>query len=244
MSLPILDEPVVPPALVHAWRDACENQAQARQAYAKFSVRRGARRPVTLIAVAGWIIAGMLLSVGTLYAASTAPWPSRGLPATPRVLEARLAKIARSANRQPMRKLSGQPALAIAPSPSRPTPVPGGGNPPLAPAESAAATVAAPEQWQRAARGLRDGDFAGANAALRALTNQTSGAEREAAQLALAQLLLSHQQSAQALPLLRALQASARSSSVRRKATELLSRREESGASERSFEGSVETHQP
>src|SRR6188474_3433590 len=89
MSLRILDEPVVPPALVHAWRDACEDQAQARRAYAKFSVRRGARRPVTLIAVAGWIIAGMLLSVGSLYAASAAPWPSLGLQSPPRVLEAR-----------------------------------------------------------------------------------------------------------------------------------------------------------
>jgi thioredoxin-like negative regulator of GroEL len=114
----------------------------------------------------------------------------------------------------------------------------------LAPGESAPVTIAAPEQWQRAARGLREGDFAGANAALRALTRQTSGAEREAAQLALAQLLLSHRQSAEAVPLLRALQTSASLSSVRRKATELLSRREESGAPERSFEGSVETHQP
>jgi hypothetical protein len=244
MSLPILDEPVVPPALAHAWRDACENQAQARQAYAKFSARRGARRPVTLIAVAGWIIAGMLFSVGSLYAASAAPWPSRGLPSTPRVLEARLAKIARSAARQTPPKLSAPPALATAPSPSRPTPVLAGKNPPLAPGESAPVTIAAPEQWQRAARGLREGDFAGANAALRALTRQTSGAEREAAQLALAQLLLSHRQSAEAVPLLRALQTSASLSSVRRKATELLSRREESGAPERSFEGSVETHQP
>jgi hypothetical protein len=244
MSLPIIDEPVVPPALVQAWRDACENQAQARQAYAKFSVRGATRRPVTLIAVAGWIIAGMLLSVGSLYAANAAPWPSLGFLSTSRLLEARLTKIARSAARQATPKLSEPPALATAPSPSRPTQVLGGKGPPSAPGASATATIAAPEQWQRAARGLREGDFAGANAALRALTNQTSGAEREAAQLALAQLLLSHQQSAQALPLLRALQASARSSSVRRKATELLSRNEESGASERSFEGSVETHQP
>ena len=244
MSLPILDEPVVPPALVQAWRDACENQTQARQAYAKFSVRRGARRPVTLVAVAGWIIAGMLLSVGSLYAASAAPWPSLGLPSTPRVLEARQSKIPRSADRHPKPQLSAPPALAIATSPSRPTSVVPGKNPPLASGESAAATIAAPEQWQRAARGLREGDFAGANAALRQLTSQTSGAEREAAQLALAQLLLSHGQSAEAVPLLRALQASARSSSVRRKATELLLRREESSAPERSFEGSVETHQP
>jgi hypothetical protein len=244
MSLPILDEPVVPPALVQAWRDACENQAQARQAYAKFSVRRGARRPVTLIAVAGWIIAGMLLSVGSLYAASAAPWPSLGLESTPGVLEARPTKIPRSADRHTKPKLSASPAVAIAPSPSPPTSVVGGKAPALAPGASAEATIGAPEQWQRAARGLREGDFAGANAALRALTNQTSGAEREAALLALAQLLLGHQQSAEALPLLRALQASARSSSVRRKASELLSRREESGAAERSFEGSVETHQP
>jgi hypothetical protein len=102
----------------------------------------------------------------------------------------------------------------------------------------------APEHWQRAARALREGDFASADAALAELSAQTGGGEREAAQLARAQLLLSHGHEAEALSTLRSLQLSASSSSVRHKAGELLARQQENVTSERSSKAPAAANQP
>jgi hypothetical protein len=86
------------------------------------------------------------------------------------------------------------------------------------------AAVPSAEQWKRAARGLRDGDFQSANAALRQLTRRGTEGDRESAQLVQAQVLLAQGREAEAGILLKSLEASAHAPSVRRKSTELLAR--------------------
>jgi len=86
------------------------------------------------------------------------------------------------------------------------------------------APIPSAEQWKRAARGLRDGDFQSANAALKELTRRGTEADRESAQLVQAQLLLAQGKDAEAGTLLKSLAASARAPSVRRKSAELLVR--------------------
>jgi hypothetical protein len=86
------------------------------------------------------------------------------------------------------------------------------------------AAVPSAEQWKRAARGLRDGDFQSANAALRELTRRGTEADRESALLVQAQVLLAQGREAEAGSLLKSLEASAHAPSVRRKSTELLAR--------------------
>lgn len=65
------------------------------------------------------------------------------------------------------------------------------------------AAVPSAEQWKRAARGLRDGDFQSANAALRELTRRGTEADRESAQLVQAQVLLAQGREAEAGSLLK-----------------------------------------
>jgi hypothetical protein len=244
MSLPTIDEPVVPQPLVQVWRESCENKAQARHAYAQF-VRRGARSRVNGLAAVGWLLAGMLLSMGSLYAADGAPLRWLGIGVTARLPEARQA-LAQAHGPGPLQASVPVPSAAVVtPAPSLPAVEPAPrSEPKVGPAVSGTAKTFAPEQWQRVARALRERDFASADTALRALTARTTGDEREAAQLAHAQLLLSNGHDAAALSLLHSLQQSAGSSSVRRKSGELLARRRESDTPERSAEVPGGANQP
>jgi thioredoxin-like negative regulator of GroEL len=101
------------------------------------------------------------------------------------------------------------------------------------PSRSVAAVPSA-DQWKRAARGLRDGDFQSANAALRELTRRGTEEDRESALLVQAQVLLAQGRDAEAGSLLKSLAASAHAPSVRRKSTELLARLRERPAQPRS----------
>jgi thioredoxin-like negative regulator of GroEL len=103
--------------------------------------------------------------------------------------------------------------------------------PPAAPPASvrekpvrSASPVPSAKQWKRAAQGLRDGDYQSADAALRELTRRGTEADRESALLVQAQVLLAQGREGEAQSLLKSLEGSARSPSVRRKSVELLSR--------------------
>ncbi len=91
---------------------------------------------------------------------------------------------------------------------------------------------------------LRERDFETANAALEELAQRGSSAERESAQIVQAQLLLSQGRESDAATLLRTLQASAHSASVRQKSTELLARINDSHPSQRSFAPAEGTNDP
>lgn len=238
MSLPTIDEPVVPRALVQVWRDGCEDKPSARRAYARF-VRRGARPRVNVLATVGFLLAGMLVSMGSLYAANGAPLRWLGLGGPVSLPESRPTLQPGSA------KVSVPRPLAAAPPASPPEAASALPSEPKSfPAVAGAAAPSAPEQWQRVARALRGRDFTSADTALRELTARTIGDEREAAQLAHAQLLLSNGHEAAAISLLQALQLSAGSSSVQRKAAELLVRQQEKVAPKRSAEAPAGANQP
>jgi hypothetical protein len=92
------------------------------------------------------------------------------------------------------------------------------------------APVPSAEQWKRAAQGLRDGDYQRADAALKQLTRNGTEADRESALLVQAQVLLAQGREREAQSLLKSLEGSARSPSVRRKSVELLARLRDSSA--------------
>jgi len=86
------------------------------------------------------------------------------------------------------------------------------------------APVPSAEHWKRAAQGLRDGDYRRADAALKELTRSGTEADRESALLVQAQVLLAQGREREAETVLKSLEGSARSPSVRRKSVELLAR--------------------
>src|SRR4051812_40266970 len=61
-------------ALVLAWRKDAEHDPDRQGAYLRFLQKRPSRGRVRLLHVAGWLVAGMLLGMGSLYAATGAPW--------------------------------------------------------------------------------------------------------------------------------------------------------------------------
>lgn len=229
-------EPTLPRSLVSAWQADAPSPAELRRGYARLgrsSRRAGAPR------MAVWLLGGLVLGISLAQAATSSRWPWQG---------------------------AQEPTLSpAAPAPTRPPPEarpapPQSATPPLeapsaavaarsAPAAPQTATAAGPtrhvqEQWRRTAAALRVDDFAEAQAALLEIERSTGGAERDAARLARAQLLSSHNRSAEALPLLRDLAAQAPAGSVRDKARELLARLTKNDSSDRSTSTPEVTKQP
>jgi hypothetical protein len=84
--------------------------------------------------------------------------------------------------------------------------------------------------WERAARGLRSGDYRTADNALAEIEANGNTRERESASLSRAQLLMAQGQRLRASAVLRDLSNSTQSANVRAKAEELLRRLEPAGA--------------
>jgi hypothetical protein len=226
-------------ALVEAWHDQAADSSQVQRAYLRFlRKRQPARLRATALQVSRWILVGVALGMGTVYAA-TGP----------------LRLLGRSQDVVVMRTLKPAPTTLAG---RVPLPVPSSVDAPIAPvvaltlpqpSTSGSLTLPTPaasssEQWQRAARGLRERDFETANAALEELARRGTSAERESAQLVQAQLLLSQGRESDAVSLLRTLRASADSASVRQKSAELLARVNESRPSQRSFAPAEGTNDP
>lgn len=229
MSSPLPEPGILSPTLVRGWQADQASDLDIQRAYVRFLGRGRAKRRSPALVAAGWVLAGMLLGMGSLYAATVAV-PLLFQPA-PSASES-LAGAASP-------KVEPGPAESPQNTPSAPV---------VAPAEPAASSTprrassepipapSAPEEWQRVSRAMRDHDYARAEAALDQLEPGASGNEREAAQLVRAQLLLKQGRVREATVLLQALQASARSPSVRQKAAELLAVPKNSVPSQRSFE--------
>jgi hypothetical protein len=225
-------------AIGHAWRRGEPSDALVERAYRRFLQKQQRHRGVSFLRPAAWIALGTLLSIGSLYAATAGPWRLTGKSGGEE------ASRNRAPPHPPATPLGFDtarvpPALASS-SGSAPAA-------PLAPSPAAARPSSAPsprESWQRAARGLRERDFAAADDALRRLSAQGSRPEREAALLARAQLLLSQGQVAAALELSTSLASSADSSSTRHRAAAIASQARESTPSKRSFEPAPATNLP
>jgi hypothetical protein len=213
----------LPKAWVDAWRGDHADPARVRGAYQRF-LREN--RPILgrapWLQVARWVLVGVAIGMGSVYAATG---PLHLFGNEPARLEPRVpsAAPAHSARREPTSVLA--PPL----HPTEPEPLLNSAPPLATPATSAG------EQWQRAARGLRDQDFATAQSALEELAHHGSDNERESARLVQAQLLVSQGRTEEATGVLRELRGAARSSAVRAKASELLSRLNENRPSQRSF---------
>lgn len=220
---------------VEAWRADAAEAGRVRRAYLRFLQPRSPRRRAPALQVASWVLFGVAVGMGSVYAATgpLAPlWQRQSTVAT-RVHDA--GRVI-ATNPQPTLPRDAPPAASAQAEAATPPTAP------MAPAPLASAS-AAREQWRRAARGLRERDFETANRALEELASKATGAERESAQLVQAQLLLSQGREAEAVSLLRTLQASARSPSVRQKSSELLAR-VESRPSQRSFAPPEGTNDP
>jgi hypothetical protein len=230
------DAASLPAELAAAWRASQASDAELRAAYLRYLNREPVRSRTPWFEVARWLLAGVALGGGAVYAATGAP----------RQLVERLSSppAERASVPPPHGQMQPQRARSVAGALVTPARRAAGSERPVAPLANAAEKAAeAPtghglrgnseadtQGWQRVARSLREHDLDAAQAALLALEAQGSQADRESAELVRAQLLLSQGRTSEALPMLAQLRASTQSASVRRKATELLSRHPDSAA--------------
>lgn len=230
-SLADLDAP--PRALVEALREEPIDAVRMQNAYLRFLQQRTAA-PAWWRArgVARWAAVAVVVGVSSVYAATqirpfVSPQPDES--AAPVVVPTSAARPGKL--RHPSQKTTAQESEADAGLKADEAETEAGREADASststlheqPAHSPAPIPSA-DQWKRAARGLRDGDFQSANAALKELTRRGTEADRESAQLVQAQVLLAQGKEAEASSLLKSLQASAHAPSVRRKSTELLAR--------------------
>jgi hypothetical protein len=231
------ETPAISPALVAAWHRSLRTQAQAERAYDAFLKRRSPPRRARARArdVAAWLCAGMLLGMGSLYAATSAyqRWqgPAQALE-VPTPSERGQTVTGQRAPR-PLPSAPGSAETAPAPVDSRSSRLVSG-----APPEPAK------ESWQSAARGLRDGDFEAADEALLKLTAQGTPAERDAAKLVRGQVLLRQGRRSEARALLAQLSAGGVSTVTKQRATQLLQELSLAASSHRSFEPPPRTDLP
>ena len=232
----------ISPAIVQAWRADAEHDPDQQRAYLRFLQKRPLRARVHPLQIVGWLVAGMLLGMGSLYAATGVPW--RQLLGSSNTLERRYAERPASAHARNV------PAPTVAPAKSSASPPASTQEPPAPSAVTfpeqvePAPSSAAPESWQRAARALRERDFDAANEALIRLSQQGSQEEREAAGLLRAQFLLNEQRTAEARAALVELSRTSSSALVREKANRLLSSIQKSPVSHRSFDVGPGTNLP
>jgi hypothetical protein len=209
----------LPRPLVDAWQADLPSTGELRRGYARF-MRKRSKRAVPVLA--RWIITGLVLGVGLAQAATLVPkhWlgPHEQMALTP--------KTAPAPTEQP--RQVGE-ATVVAPSeaasalPIERTRTASPAVPAALPSATPAQRAMVQEQWQRAAAAMRAKDVAGAQSALLDVELHTTGAERDAARLARAQLLASSGRRAEALSLAAELAATAASIAVREKARELSS---------------------
>lgn len=228
-SLADLDAP--PRALVEALREEPIDAARMQNAYLRFLQKRTAA-PAWWRArgVARWAAISVVVGVSSVYAATQIrPFVSQpdesAAPVVVPTSAARPGKLRHPSPKATAPESEADAGLHVdgAEEPSREADASSTGALHEQPARSPASVPSA-DQWKRAARGLRDGDFQSANAALKELTRRGTEADRESAQLVQAQVLLAQGKEAEASSLLKSLQASAHAPSVRRKSTELLAR--------------------
>jgi hypothetical protein len=232
MSSHPAEGPPIPKTFADAWRQRSPDDGEVTRAYARFLGRRTPRKPALSSALA-WLVAGMLIGVGTLHAASrVSSWRSRSTSSPPTEGDRRATPPAPRVGASPPSSVRAPsvvlPADSAAVPSARPRAVP------KAPAES----------WQRVARGMRESDLETADDALLKLSHQGSQAEREVAKLVRAQVLMRQGRAADARILLEELGDSAVSTATRDKAARLLDQLAATEPSHRSFELEPTTNDP
>jgi len=228
----------ISPALARAWRRSGPSTARLAQAYTHF-LGRGASRSRGMGTVVVWLLAGMLLGMGSLFAATAIPrlLPGAGGTKSPSGVQPRPneKEVSRAYGARPRTTAS-----AAEPVTSSNAPVPSAA--PETPLR--AFSAAERESWQRVAGALRNSDLEEADAALLKLARQGSEADREVARLVRAQVLLRQGRELEARAVLQALSQPGISEATRRKAASLLERTVPVTPPHRSFELEPSTKGP
>lgn len=200
-------------------RDEPDPSAVER-AYRRF--KSSARSPASDLRLGRWLLAGIFSGVSVVSAATGYRW----IAAT-RSVSTLAPSVAKSAAEA--RPLRPRVAPNAPPSPNALDSAKSAEAPRFAPRPVHAAFPSVPDaltkdtKWQDVARALEARDHASAETALGALENGSSTPDREAASLALAQVLIANGRGGEARTRLERLSASAGSELVRRKAETLLS---------------------
>ena len=116
MSSPPLEGSPIPKALAEAWQKSMPSDAEDARAYARFLARRAPRGlPARLVVL--WLVTGMLLGAGTLYASGAVPgglFRSPSPPSTSRVapVSGRGAALTAPARGDERRRISARDSSA------------------------------------------------------------------------------------------------------------------------------------
>lgn len=235
MSLDPNDRPALPRALVDLLRRDEPEPHAVEAAYRRYALQRPG--PVSMRQVGRWLAVGFVAGSSAAFAATgTAHWRSR-LWGTNQLLAHGPQASSAATNRQ--RAPIPTPAApgSAPPSSSAALPPTLSDDPSRAFGESSRVVLGAPlatdPEWQRAATALKRQDLAAAEAALREVETTGTASDRDAASLALAQVLLKRGRLVEARARLERLRERSGSAIVREKAAALLAQLSSSG--ERSF---------
>jgi len=215
-------------SLLEAHRAQGPDPADIQRAYLRFSWAR--RKAPHHLPVVRWLLAGVAVGFGVASAATLIRPPNATTPA-PRESATVVAPAAKH-----HRVEFGGRSTAVEQPPAQAAPIAAPSErPPLStrPSSSAfgadlhagtlpSASLPSASQWQRAAAALRDGDLPNAEAALAELEHSPSLHERQAAELARAQLLVRGGRVGEAIPTLQRLAHEGDSPVIRSQAAALL----------------------
>lgn len=216
-----------PPPSEGVWDLFRRDEPEAREiqaAYLRFAGRRPER--LSVFRVARWLVVGFGAGLGVAFAATGVPLLGTGLYRTlrggPHPHEG--VPTAHPAARAPAREPPAPSALPLPSAAAAPEPASSGSARPPGPPPHATLGEPAPTdpKWQRAATALKTHDYSAAEAALREVETTGAPGDRDAASLALAQVLLTRGRVVEARARLERLRARASSALVREKAAALL----------------------
>jgi hypothetical protein len=217
MTRDLIDEPPLPGSLWDALRRDEPDPRAVQRAYLRFVTSPRAR--ALHLGLVSWLVAGFVLGWGVVFAATGDPLFGAGLRAPAHAIVPPV--VAPSLVRAPAspRAVRG-PRATDAPAPIEPRPSVRRAVPGPAPAVSAAAPR--DPKWQHVADALRARDFVAAQTALVELEAAGTPADRDAATLALAQVLVTVGRLSDARARLERLSTSSASAVVREQAARLL----------------------
>ena len=224
MSLDTNDGPALPRAVVDVLRRDEPEPEVVQAAYRRYALRRP--EPVSMRHVVRWLAVGFVAGSSAAFAATgTAQWRNRIWGSAE--LLARGPQTSPTVTNRRLPRVSAPAAPSDAPPSSSATPLPEPhDDPPHALGESSRVVLPAPlatdPEWQRAATALKRQDLTAAEAALRGVETTGTASDRDAASLALAQVLLTRGRLVEARARLERLSKSSGSATVREKATALL----------------------
>lgn len=235
VSSPRNEEPPLPEAIWSLLRRDEPAPGDVQAAYRRYVTRRP--EPVSAFRVVRWLAVGFVAGGGVAFAATGVP--ALGARFWPLHLTARQGEASTLAHvpERPLRRAA--PESAPAPATST-MPPPASSSDGARPAGESPHVVVLPEppasdpKWQRAAAALKTHNYSAAENALREVETTGTPSDRDAASLALAQVLLTRGRAVEARARLERLTQRAGSALVREKAaallTDLLAPGERSGA--------------